>query len=121
LLIADLIAPCPPEGRELFAATWDLLAEREFELIQLPSPYEAFRRERWNHYRYPDPVDQPSSVSEQLSWLRMAGFAGVGLFLAPSRPCDLWGVRRWWSGGSISYADALELRTLRLESERYTR
>ena len=45
--------------------------------------YELRRRfeaEHWNYYRYPDPVDHPSGLFEQLLWLREAGFAAVDCF-----------------------------------------
>jgi tRNA (cmo5U34)-methyltransferase len=76
LLLADLIEPLRPEARELFASAWDQVAES-----QATKPggsqraLERFYQTRWNTYRYPDPVDMPSPLFEQLVWLREAGFA----------------------------------------------
>jgi tRNA (cmo5U34)-methyltransferase len=40
---------------------------------------DFFRRDGWNYYADPlsDPVDQPSSLHEQLNWLSDAGLVGV--------------------------------------------
>ena len=40
-----------------------------------------FVGEGWNYYRQPDdPIDRPSSLAEQLGWLREIGFVGVDAF-----------------------------------------
>ena len=41
-----------------------------------------FEAERWNYYRdpTPDPYDQPSPLSDQLAWLREAGFTVADCF-----------------------------------------
>jgi tRNA (cmo5U34)-methyltransferase len=81
LLIADLVAPQRPEARELYAATWDHLAQTQsVSKTGAPQLYEKFVQERWNHYRFPDQVDQPSPLFEQLSWLQEVGFAIVDCF-----------------------------------------
>jgi SAM-dependent methyltransferase len=81
LLIADLIAPQRPEARSLFAATWNQLAEAQ-SVQQTGSGqlFAIFQKERWNHYQFPDPVDQPSPLFDQLLWLKAAGFAIVDCF-----------------------------------------
>jgi tRNA (cmo5U34)-methyltransferase len=81
LLIADLVAPQRREAWDLYAATWDRLAQAQ-SMSKTGSPhlFEKFVKERWNHYRFPDPVDQPSPLFEQLSWLQEAGFAVVDCF-----------------------------------------
>jgi cyclopropane fatty-acyl-phospholipid synthase-like methyltransferase len=81
LLIADLIAPQRPEAQELFAATWDRSAEAQS--LAMTGGAEGFNRfvaARWNLYRFPDPIDQPSSLFAQLKWLEDAGFAVVDCF-----------------------------------------
>ena len=81
LLIADLVEPVRAEARELFAAGWDQAAERQ---AQAPGgslrAFEQFQQTHWNIFRYPDPVDMPSPLSDQLLWLRDAGFSSVDCF-----------------------------------------
>ena len=81
VLIADLVEPQRPEARALFAATWDRLTEAQsLAATGSTRAFEWFLQARWNHYRYPDPVDQPSPLSDQLGWLREAGFALADCF-----------------------------------------
>jgi tRNA (cmo5U34)-methyltransferase len=81
LLIADLVAPQRSEAREFYASTWDRLAQAQsVSKTGATRLYDNFIRERWNHYRYPDPVDQPSPLFAQLTWLKEAGFAVVDCF-----------------------------------------
>ncbi len=81
LLIADLIASQRPEARELFAATWDRSAEAQsLALTGGAEGFNQFVATRWNLYRFPDPVDQPSPLFAQLKWLEEAGFAVVDCF-----------------------------------------
>lgn len=80
-LIADLVQPQRPEAGELFAAAWDRSAEAQ-ALAQTGSRrlFEQFVQAKWNLYRFPDPMDKPSSLFEQLTWLKTAGFAVVDCF-----------------------------------------
>jgi tRNA (cmo5U34)-methyltransferase len=81
LLIADLVAPQRPEARECYASTWDRLAQAQsLSKTGATQLYENFVQERWNYYRFPDPVDQPSPLFDQLMWLSEAGFAVVDCF-----------------------------------------
>lgn len=79
LLIADLIEPQREEARALFAASWDRLAEAQSQ-IGSPQLFEKFVKEKWNYYRFPDSVDRPSPLYEQLLWLREAGFTIADCF-----------------------------------------
>jgi tRNA (cmo5U34)-methyltransferase len=81
LFIADLVEPQHPQAAELFAAAWDRSAQAQ-SLAETGSTglFEKFKQVEWNLYRYPDPVDQPSSLFEQLLWLKEAGFAIVDCF-----------------------------------------
>jgi tRNA (cmo5U34)-methyltransferase len=81
LLIADLVEPKRPEARELFAATYDTVTKAQ-SVAQTGSVnlYEKALKAQWNYYRYPDPVDQPSPLSDQLAWLKEAGFQDVDCF-----------------------------------------
>jgi tRNA (cmo5U34)-methyltransferase len=81
LLIADLVAPQRPEGRELFAATWDRAAEEQALAEDgTVARFERFRATQWNYYRYPDPFDKPSPLFDQLTWLKLAGFVLVDCY-----------------------------------------
>jgi tRNA (cmo5U34)-methyltransferase len=81
LLIADLVAPQRPEACEFYASTWDRLAQAQsLSKTGATQLYEKFLAERWNHYRFPDPVDQPSPLFDQLTWLQEVGFMVVDCF-----------------------------------------
>jgi tRNA (cmo5U34)-methyltransferase len=81
LLIADLVAPQRPEGWRLFANQWDASArERSERLTGGSAAFEHFQQTEWNYYRYPDPMDKPSPLFDQLLWLKAAGFAVVDCF-----------------------------------------
>ncbi len=81
LLIADLVKPQRPEVQELFASSWDNVVKAQ-SIVKTGSTqlYEKFIKAKWNYYRYPDPVDQPSGLFEQLVWLKNAGFSVVDCF-----------------------------------------
>jgi tRNA (cmo5U34)-methyltransferase len=55
--------------------------------------HELFVGERWNIYEYPDPMDKPSTLPEQLGWLEEAGFEGVDVFWARAGHALLGGYR----------------------------
>ena len=81
LLIADLVQPQRAEALELFAAGWDAAAERQSQTP--PGSVEAlarFHQTRWNIFWFPDPHETPSPLSEQLTWLTLAGFARVDCY-----------------------------------------
>jgi tRNA (cmo5U34)-methyltransferase len=81
LIIADLIQPVHPSGVEVAALAWDE-AVRQAALARdgHDAVFQMFQRDQWNIYRYPDPMDQPSGVYEQLRWLEEAGFVDVDVF-----------------------------------------
>ncbi len=76
-LVADLVMPQRSEARHLFADTWDRSAAQQSASSEV---LLAFEESHWNYFRYPDPVDRPSSLYDQLSWLRGAGFDVVDCF-----------------------------------------
>jgi tRNA (cmo5U34)-methyltransferase len=81
LLIADLVQPLRAEASELFAAGWDQSAERQSTTPPgSPRAFQEFQQTHWNIFRYPDPVDMPSPLFDQLLWLRQAGFESVDCF-----------------------------------------
>jgi tRNA (cmo5U34)-methyltransferase len=77
LLVADLIAPQHPASVVVAADRWDAAARAQADRLGAPQLLQRFHDERWNHYRYPDPHDQPSALLHHLMWLRHAGFAAV--------------------------------------------
>jgi len=80
LLIADLVKPATAAGAALAARAWDgAVRRRSLEIAGTLGPYETFRAERWNYYAdpEPDPIDQPSTLLDQLRWLEEAGLTGV--------------------------------------------
>ncbi|MBI1881058.1 MAG: hypothetical protein HYR94_23000 [Chloroflexi bacterium] len=81
LLIADLIQPQRPEASELFAATWDQSAKAQVQAkADSGHLFEQFVKAEWNYYYFPDPVDKPSPLFDQLTWLKAAGFAVADCF-----------------------------------------
>lgn len=93
-LIADLVLPVGSEALEFAAAAWDAaVCQRALELDGTLEAYEFFVRERWNIYRYPDPMDQPSPLNDHLRWLEAAGYQDLNVFWA-SAGHAVWGGRR---------------------------
>jgi tRNA (cmo5U34)-methyltransferase len=81
LLIADLVAPQRPEANALFAAAWDKAALTQAQShANSAHGFTLFQQAQWNLYHYPDPVDRPSPLFEQLQWLAAAGFTVVDCF-----------------------------------------
>jgi tRNA (cmo5U34)-methyltransferase len=80
LLIADLVDPQHPAARRLAADQWDAQAKQQADALGAPELFQRFVEARWNHFRFPDPADQPSALFHQLVWLRHAGFAAVDCF-----------------------------------------
>jgi len=77
LLLADLVEPKHDSVKQLFAGSYDHIARSQ---AQDETMIELFEREEWNYYRYPDPLDKPSYLFDQLIWLRDAGFGYVDVF-----------------------------------------
>ena len=108
LLVADLIDAPRAEPRELYAAMWDASADRQSRQIDAPDVLEICRQERWNHYRFPDPIDRPSGLAEQLEWLRVAGFDYADCFWLSAGHAIYGGYLAGGGTGSLTYMDALE-------------
>lgn len=82
-IIADLVEPAHPLGRDLAAQAWDeAVRECALELDGNTDGFNAFERMRWNTYRYFDPedIDKPSRLFDQLKWLEQAGFVAVDVY-----------------------------------------
>jgi tRNA (cmo5U34)-methyltransferase len=103
-LIADLVMPVRAQVRELFAATWDGMAEAaSIDLYDRRDIFEQFVREHWNYYRYPDDFDKPSPLADQLVWLRQAGFAQVDAFWMQAGHAIYGGYQAQASAQGLSY------------------
>lgn len=76
LLISDIVLPTTEPGVAYAAKSWDdAVHQRSLELDGNMQAYDCFREKAWNYYRHPDPIDNPSSLFDQLKWLERAGFA----------------------------------------------
>jgi tRNA (cmo5U34)-methyltransferase len=76
-LIADLVEPTAASVRASFADEWDAAARLQADVLARADLFRRFIDARWNHFRFPDPMDQPSALFHHLVWLRHAGFAAV--------------------------------------------
>ena len=79
-VICDLLEPCTGETKDLWARHWDDgVRERSLALDGNEKMLDFFREDEWNHYGVPepDPVDQPSTLVDQLTWLKDAGLVDV--------------------------------------------
>jgi tRNA (cmo5U34)-methyltransferase len=81
LVIADIIQPVDQRGVDLAAFEWDeAVKERAMASDGNLSAFNFFAQQHWNTYRYPDPVDKPSRLPDQLKWLEQAGFVDVDVY-----------------------------------------
>jgi tRNA (cmo5U34)-methyltransferase len=81
LVIADVIAPAGPSGNTLAAQAWDeAVYQRCLEIDGHAGRFTEFQELEWNLYRYPDPMDKPSPIYDQLAWLIEAGFSQADVY-----------------------------------------
>ncbi|MGZ6389805.1 MAG: hypothetical protein ACXWQZ_11140, partial [Ktedonobacterales bacterium] len=86
LLLADIVEPISPRVAALYARQYDDIVREQSFLAGKPEGYKRFQEMRWNYfaYDYGDSAtytyDFPSPLSEQLLWLREAGFSSVDCF-----------------------------------------
>lgn len=79
-IVVDFIEPDSQQARNAFARQWDKDVEAQVHALgEGIEPLEIFRNDGWNFYAdpNPDPYDQPSTLHDQLNWLRDAGFSKV--------------------------------------------
>ena len=80
-IIADIVQPVGAESIKAAAAGWDeSVRERALKLDGDTAVYEKFRQTEWNIFIYPDPMDKPSPLLDQLIWLAEAGFTEVDVY-----------------------------------------
>ncbi len=85
LLMADIIEPANQQIADLFAKQYDEIVRKQSMQIRGDlSGFEQFQELNWNYFRYDylaeDTNDHPSCLSNQLLWLREAGFRVVDCF-----------------------------------------
>lgn len=85
LLVADIIRPATQQVADLFAQQYDDIVRRQSLIVRGDSSgYEQFQQLKWNYFLYDynsvDTNDHPSCLSDQLVWLREAGFSVVDCF-----------------------------------------
>jgi tRNA (cmo5U34)-methyltransferase len=85
LLVADIIEPATQQIADLFAKQYDEIVRKQSMQIRGDmSGFEQFRQLKWNYFRHDyladDTNDHPSCLSDQLLWLREAGFSVVDCF-----------------------------------------
>lgn len=73
-LVADIVEPAGPAGRRYAADLYDHLAlEGSVASTGGRQAYDRLVAEEWNYFRFPDAVDTPSTLADQLRWLAEAG------------------------------------------------
>ncbi|UED86560.1 class I SAM-dependent methyltransferase [Streptomyces profundus] len=81
LVLADLVQPVGARGLALAREGWNTaVRERSLARHQSLTPYEKFHELEWSCYEYPDELDKPSPLPDQLRWLTEAGFDEVDVY-----------------------------------------
>ncbi len=81
LIIADIIAPVDPHWQAVTAAQLDEVVRQRANAIDGSLlAFDYFQNEHWNIYHFPDDMDKPSPIFDQLRWLNEAGFIHVDVF-----------------------------------------
>ena len=78
--VADIVRPASASGLAIAARQWDeAVRARALAIDGDLAAFAEFNRLGWNYFRNPDgePIDKPSSLAEQLTWLAQAGFTEV--------------------------------------------
>jgi len=86
LLINDVMEPASAWSRRHWVRAWNSDVERQSrEIVGDSTAFDQFVADKWNFYEYPDPddpVDHPSTITDQLTWLSEAGFERVDVWWA---------------------------------------
>jgi tRNA (cmo5U34)-methyltransferase len=80
-LIADVVRPATQDAVSAAARIWDeSVRQRSMNLSGDLQGWEQFKRDQWNLFQFPNAMDKPSGLFEQLKWLEQAGFDPVDVF-----------------------------------------
>lgn len=83
VLIADLVQPASESARQLAARQWSAEVGRQsLDFSGDTAISDFFEREHWNIFDYPDSIDTPSRLADQLVWFHEAGYIGADVFWA---------------------------------------
>jgi tRNA (cmo5U34)-methyltransferase len=98
-VLADLTEPPTSTARKVAGEAWDEEVRRR--ALAFDGTLDAFKRfeaDAWNYYVHVapggDPIDKPSSLMDQLLWLREAGFSDVDVHWMKAGHAIMSGVRR---------------------------
>lgn len=86
LLLADIVEPVSPRVAALYAWQYDDIVREQSIAADNPNGYLRFQEMHWNYFAYDYgesatyTYDFPSPLSDQLLWLREAGFSSVDCF-----------------------------------------
>jgi tRNA (cmo5U34)-methyltransferase len=82
LVFADIVRPASAAAQLLAAAGWDEAVRASAARAGNPDAFARFQAGRWNYFADPDPdpMDQPSTLLEQLRWLEAAGLEAVDVY-----------------------------------------
>jgi tRNA (cmo5U34)-methyltransferase len=85
LLLADIIEPASQRVANLFSRQYEEITRAQSLAIKGDlSGFEQFQQLQWNYFAYDygtgQTFDQPSLISDQLLWLREAGFSQVDCY-----------------------------------------
>ncbi len=81
-VLADVLEPATAAGYAIAANMWDEEVKRRSKALDGSlQGFAAFQETEWNHFHHqqPDPIDKPSLLSDQLTWLTDAGFRDIDL------------------------------------------
>jgi tRNA (cmo5U34)-methyltransferase len=81
VLICDVVLPASEHGRRVYANAWDAEVRKNSQTeLGNQTAYDEFVSDKWNMYAHPideEDIDHPSTLLDQLEWLKDAGFEGV--------------------------------------------
>ncbi|WP_327066369.1 class I SAM-dependent methyltransferase [Kitasatospora sp. NBC_01302] len=94
-VVVDLVEPAGDLGLDLARRMWDEAVEAQSRQATGDTGlHRTFRELEWNGCQFPDPLDQPSTLVDQLDWLRAAGFAQVDAYWLEAGHAIFGGVKR---------------------------
>lgn len=91
LVLADLMLPAGPLGRQWAGREWDRAVREQGG----NEAFDRFQSQAWNMYTSElDEIDKPSTLLDQLCWLQEAGFREVDVYWMRAGHAIYGGVRR---------------------------